>query len=144
NRGLFLIAAAVRQLSPERDPLLREIEEVRLMELIGQLEDTAGLRQLGNNLDRYAGMMMELPKRLDEVLTLAAEGGARVRLRVTESASQRGQKNSLAVVIALLLVLAAVALLSHRLAEVSGAWGERASAILFVVIGALLLGAATR
>ena len=143
HRGLFLIAAAVRQLSPERDPLPREIEEVRLMELLGQFEDIVGLRQLGNNLDRYAGMMMDLPRKLDEVLTLAAEGGARVRLRVTESANQRGQKNSLAVVIALLLVLASVALLSHRLAAVSAVWGEPAGAILFVVIGALLLRAAS-
>ena len=47
-------------------------------------------------------------------------------------------------IITLLLVLAAVALLSHRLASVAAVWGERAGAIIFVLIGALLLRTATQ
>jgi len=145
-RGLFLIAAAVRRLAPGRDPLSRELEEVRLMEVLGQFQDLIGVRQLSSHLDKYAAIMVELPKRLDQVLTLAAEGNARVKLHMAETATYRRQKNSLAVVIALLLVLVAVAVLSHHFAAASVArgWVDRVSALVFVLLGALLLRAATR
>ncbi len=143
-RGLFLIAGAARQLSPGRDPLLAEMEEVRLRELLAQFQELTGLRQLGNSVDKYAEMMIDLPKKLDDVLTMAAEGGARVKLRTTERPDQNRRKNSLAVVTALMVVLAAIALLSHRLTAISEVLGERVAAIVFLLIGALLLRVVTK
>ena len=66
--------------------------------------------------------------------------------RASRPLSIIGQHNSSAVVIALLLVLVAVVLLSHHLAmsAIGGVWVDRVSAIAFVVLGALLLRAASR
>ena len=145
-RGLFLIAAAAEQLAPRHDSLSRGLEEVRLLELLGQFHQMIALRPLRNDLDKYATMIMELPKKLDDVLTLASEGNTRLKLRITEGADRRRQKNSLAVSIALLLMVATVILLAHHLAINGGAgvWAERIGAILCVLIGAMLLRVISR
>ena len=126
--------------------MLDGLQEVRTIEMLAQFRDMLGLSQLSDNLDRYAAMMMGLPQKLDEVLTLVAESSARLKLQGTREAGYRRQKNSSAVVIALLLVLAAVVLLSHHLtaSAVDGAWLDRISAMVFVLVGALLLRAVSR
>jgi ubiquinone biosynthesis protein len=142
-RGLFQTAAQARQLAPNSDPVLAGLHDVRTNEMLTQFRDIMGLPHLSDQLDRYATMMMGLPQRLDDVLTVAAEGSARVRFQATEAPTQHQQKNRSAVVIALLLVLAAIVLFSHHLAASAsaGVWVERTSAAVFVLLGALLLWA---
>jgi len=145
-RGLFLIAAAAEQLAPRNDSLLQGLKEVRLIEMLGQFQQMIGLRPLSNDLHKYATMMMELPRKLDDVLTLASEGNARLKLRITEGAASSKQKNMLAVSIALSLMLVTVVLLAHHLAmnSAAGAWAERIGATLCVLIGAMLMRVASR
>ena len=145
-RGLFLIAAAAEQLAPRRDSLAAGLDDVRLMEVLGQFQEMAGVRGLGDGLDKYARMMVEMPGKLDEVLSLAAEGNARLKLRIVEAAGHKRQKNSLAAASSLLLLLAAVVLLSHHLAKQDGegAWAEKIGAVLCVLIGTMALVAASR
>ena len=144
-RGLFQTAAHGQRLSPYSDPLLEGLQEVRMVEMLGQFRDVLGLSQLSDNLDRYVVMMMGLPQKLDEALTLVAESSARLKLQGTGVAGHHRQNNSSAVMIALLFVLGAFALLSHHLTllGIAGAWFERVSAIVFVLLGALLLRAAS-
>jgi predicted unusual protein kinase regulating ubiquinone biosynthesis (AarF/ABC1/UbiB family) len=144
-RGLFQIAANARRLAPHSDPLLAGLQGVRTIEMLAQFRDMVGLSQLSDNLDKYTAMTMGLPQRLNDVLTLIAEGSARVKLQGTGAIGNRRPQNSSAVVIALLLVLAAVTLLSHHLATSAGAggWLDRISAVVFVLLGALLLRVAS-
>jgi predicted unusual protein kinase regulating ubiquinone biosynthesis (AarF/ABC1/UbiB family) len=145
-RGLFRTAAHARQLAPYGDPVLAGLHDVRTNEMLAQFRDMMGLPQLSDQLDRYAAMMMGLPQRLDDVLTAAAESSARGKFQATEAPTHHQQKNWSALVIALLLVLAAVVLFSHHLAASTGAgvWVDRMSAVVFVLLGALLLRAASR
>ena len=145
-RGLFAVERAARQLSPEGDPLLEGLQDARLLTSLGQMRELLSLNQLGDHLDRYAGLMMLMPQRLDEVLTLGGKGGTRLNLRVAEDASARGRRNSLATVTALLLVLAASALLLPRVTAALGAgeWEGRINAVVFIVLGAAVLRTATR
>jgi ubiquinone biosynthesis protein len=140
-RGLFQTTAHARRLTPYSDPLRDSLQEVRTIEILAQFRDTLGLSQLSDNLDRYAAMMMGLPQKLDEVLTLVAESGARVRLQSAQEVGHRREQSSSAVVVALLFVLAAVVLLSHHVSAsaAGGVWFDRISAMVFVVVGALLL-----
>jgi hypothetical protein len=140
-RGLFLIASAARQLTRGGDVLPEALEEVRAVALLSQLRDMMGLHYLTNSLGKHAAMMAELPKKFDEALTLAAEGGVRLNLQVTESAEQLKRKNSSAAAVALLLVLAAVLVLSRDFTALAP-WGERVSALTFLLFGALLIRAA--
>jgi predicted unusual protein kinase regulating ubiquinone biosynthesis (AarF/ABC1/UbiB family) len=145
-RGLFQALALVRRLVPDSDVLLEGLQDVRTIAMLEQFQDMMELQTLSNNLDRYTTMMMELPQKFDDVLTLAAGRSAHLKLQGTRATKPHSQHNSSAVVIALLLALASVVLLSHHLAAsaIAGGWVDKGSAIAFVVLGALLLWAASR
>lgn len=145
-RGLFQIAATARLLAPSRDPLMEALQDLRFNTMFTEFRDMVGLGRLGDSVDRYAAMMTELPQRLNDVLTLAAEGRTRLGREESGRAERRSRRNSSAAVVALLLLLASVALWSHQLSSVAGAkeWADRVGAVAFVIVGALLLRAACR
>jgi hypothetical protein len=144
-RGLYLTAESARGLAPERDALLEALQDVRLIEGMERFRALIGPDQLGAQMNRYAAAALLLPQRLDEALALGAAGGMRLRLQVAETPEQRRRKNASARLTALLLALAAVALLTQRFADTpAGPWVERAGAVAFVLLGALLLRAANR
>jgi hypothetical protein len=145
-RGLFQILTFVQQFAPDSDPLLEGLQEVRTIMMLGQFQEMLELHALGDKLDKYSAMMMELPQKFDQALTLMLESHARLPLQGVKTAQHQGQHSSLAVVVALLLTLAAAVLLSHHLmtSALAGIWVDRLSTIAFVVLGALLLRAVSR
>ena len=145
-RGLFAIARIAQQLSPETDPLLEGLQEARLLESAGRVREMLSLQRLGDHLDQYAAMMMAMPQRMDQMLTLGPEGSTRLKLHVSETASQRRQKNSVAVMTAMLLLLTAVAFALPRVTSVfvGNVWAGRINALVFIACGALLLMAMSR
>jgi predicted unusual protein kinase regulating ubiquinone biosynthesis (AarF/ABC1/UbiB family) len=145
-RGLFAIARLAQQLSPDTDPLLEGLQEARLLESAARVREMLNLQHLGDQVDKYAALMMALPQRLDQMLTLTSEGSPRLKLRLPETASQRRQKNSMAVTAAILLLLAAVTFALPRVTSVfaGSSWAEKINAVAFVACGALLLLAASR
>ncbi|HJP91126.1 MAG TPA: AarF/UbiB family protein [Pyrinomonadaceae bacterium] len=145
-RGLFAIARVAQLLSPETDALLEGLQEARLLESTARLREMLSFQHLGDQVDRYAAMMMAMPQRLDQMLTLGSEGGTRLKLHVPESVLHRRQKNSVAVMAAMLLLLNAVAFALPRLTSVfvGNIWAGRMNAIAFIACGALLLLATSR
>src|SRR5437763_11968967 len=93
-RGLFAITSTAPQPAPESAPLLEGLQDARLLAGLAQAREMMSLQQFGDQMDKYAAMMVGLPQRLDEMLTLASEGGTRLRLRVPEVTSRRRRKNS--------------------------------------------------
>lgn len=146
NRGLFAVTRVAQQLSPETDPLLEGLQEARLLESVARMREMLSLQRLGDHADRYAALLMAMPQRLDQALTLASEGTARVKLHVPENVSQQRQKNSIAIMTALLLLLAAVAFALPRVTSsfVGNDWAGRINAVAFIACGALLLFAMGR
>jgi len=145
-KGLFCLANSTRLLAPDRDVLLESLEDLRLATMLTQLREMIAVRQLSDGFDRYVATMMELPKRLDEVLTVAATGALRFKLQQAASSQHRSIRNSAAVVIALCSLLGTVALLSHQIAGsvASRAWVGRIGSIAFVLVSAHLLRAVSR
>jgi ubiquinone biosynthesis protein len=145
-RGLFAVSDTARRLSPAGDPLLEGLQDARLLASMGRVREMFSLREAGDRLDRYAALMVMMPQRLDEMLTLGSAGGPRLKLRVPETASQRRRDNSSSIVTALLLLLAAAALLLPQVAAsfLSKEWAGRVNAVVFVLIGAMILRAAAR
>jgi ubiquinone biosynthesis protein len=140
-RGLFSVADSARRLAPQVDSLAEGLRDLRLLTGLTQFSKMMSRRHVADQLDRYAATIVDLPQSLDEALTFASEGRARVNLRSTDAADHRRARTSSAVVAALLLFLAAVVLLSHYIgtAVVSRIWIERFSAIIFVTLSLLLL-----
>jgi hypothetical protein len=145
-RGLFQTLAYVRRFAAQQDALREGWQDVRALVMVEQFEEMLEWQTVGDKLDKYSAMLMELPHKFDQALTLMAQGHARPPLQGARRAPQRGRHNSLAVVIALLLALVAVVLLSHHVAMAvpGGVWVDRVSAVAFIGLGAWLLRAASR
>jgi predicted unusual protein kinase regulating ubiquinone biosynthesis (AarF/ABC1/UbiB family) len=144
-RGLLTVAGLARRLAPDRDALAEAVQDVRLVAGMERLRSMIGPDQLGEQFGRYATLVMDFPQRLDEVLTLGAEGDARVRLKMPESEGRRGRGNSSTRAVVLLLVLAAFVLWAqHPIVRLGGAWADAFKAFGFVALGALALRAASR
>jgi ubiquinone biosynthesis protein len=140
-RGLFLVNESARRVTPERDSLRDGLETVRVLATLGQMRDLMSLAQLNESLERYAPVLLELPRKMDEVLNVLTSGSARMHLHVRETAEKRRHRNSTAGVAALLLLLAGAALLARHLGATEGlsGWGAGVATGVFVVVGALLL-----
>lgn len=101
------------------------------------------LGDMGETLERYGALMLDMPQRLDGALTALAAG----RGDPAEERAGAGEpRASFAFAFAAVLALAAVALATRQLAGLfaggAGLWAERAGAGVFVVLGGLLLRAA--
>jgi predicted unusual protein kinase regulating ubiquinone biosynthesis (AarF/ABC1/UbiB family) len=142
-RGLSVLTEPARRLACEGDPLLEGLRDVRLLSGITQFREMMSLNQLGDQMDKYAVMMMEMPQRLDEVLSLVSGGGAPPRLSAQEAHARRRRKNSRAVFTALLLLFCSVALLLPQVTGefLEGAWSNKVFVVVSVWFVAVLLRA---
>ena len=147
-RGLFLLNHEVGCLEAGGAPLRDGFREARLQLLFDELRREGEARRWSGALEHQLSLLTGLPRKLDRVLTLAAErdgferkgeGGAPPRQEERRSSRR-------AAVTACLLALTAVVLLTHHVAESGafGAWTERIGALLVLLLGGLLLRAATR
>jgi ubiquinone biosynthesis protein len=143
-RGLASVSLAARQLAPEDDVLLDALKEVRVLTSFSQMREamSPGLSEWG----RYAVLMSELPRKMDELLTLAATGGREREAASEALRRQRRGESSHLVLAASLMVLAALALVLHHFVQagVLAGWGEPIAAALFLAVGGVLLWALVR
>src|SRR4029079_1885792 len=95
-------------------------------------------------LGSYTAALLAMPQRLHELLTLAAEGRANIRLEMVEPPSERRRRDLSIAALAAVLAMVAVILLAHHLTGALGPWAERIGAALLVALGTLLLRALSR
>jgi hypothetical protein len=140
-RGLAGLAAQARRLAPERDPLAAGLESTRIAAGLGDVARLFESDQVKQVLGSYAAAMLALPQRFEELLRLATEGKASIKLEMVESPAERRRKDRSAAALAALLAIAAVALLAQHLiaAGTFGPWAERVAAVALGALGALLL-----
>jgi ubiquinone biosynthesis protein len=142
-RSLVPIAGIAKHLVPHRDTLHGALQDVRLLAGVERCREMLSVQQLGEQMDKYLAIMTDLPQKIDDLLTLAAEGSERSKLQL-DPGHQRSKKGSF-VMLAWLVALVAVVLLSHRLTIAStGPWSSEISALAFVLLGAVLLRVSTR
>lgn len=87
---------------------------------------------------------LELPRVLDNVLTLASEGRLRVRLNVPEGASAARTRNRTVMMVATVVALTGLAVVARDVAPAFGVGVEKAAAVAVLVLGGWLLIAAAR
>ncbi|HXM69891.1 MAG TPA: hypothetical protein VN970_02065, partial [Thermoanaerobaculia bacterium] len=148
-RGLAAVAIAARQVAPteppehpetpDEDALLAALREVRVLTSFSQVREAMS-PPWSDQWGRYAVLMSELPRKMDELLAMAAETGARTSR--SEAAGPAGREEGSHLLLAgALMVLGALALLLHHFVQ-SGALagrGETVGATLFVAVGGILL-----
>jgi ubiquinone biosynthesis protein len=143
-RGLAAIAAIADRLAPAQDSMLVALQDARL--LLGA-SDAAQLltpASIATRLENVLREMVSLPQKLDDVLTLAAEGRLRVRLQVPASGEGRRVKQQTVQLVAALVLLVAVASLVRHAAPAYGPMVERVGSLVLLAVGGWLLVAAAR
>jgi predicted unusual protein kinase regulating ubiquinone biosynthesis (AarF/ABC1/UbiB family) len=143
-RGLMAVAAVTQTLEPDEDVLLAALQEVRLRRGLAEAAAAFDPGALSARLDTALREMVTLPQKLDEVLTLAAEGRLRVKLQVPEASESRSVRRQTILLVALLVLLVAIASLVRHIAPASGAAFERLGVVALLIVGGWLLIAAAR
>jgi ubiquinone biosynthesis protein len=140
-RGLARLAAVARRLAPRRDALREGLEAARVTAGMGELARLLDREQIQQVLGSYATVLLAMPQRIDDLLSLAAAGRVNVKVEVIERSADRRRRDWTATSLAVLMAMAAVILLAHHLSSASGLgpWPERIAAAMLGVLGAFLL-----
>ena len=141
-RAVHELSVRADVLVPGRDVLTLALQDARLR--IGLSEARQLINPLGvpATLDKLLANMVNLPQKLDEVLTLAAEGRLRLKLHLPSSDEQRRVRNGTVALIAGLSVVAGLAFLFRVAVPEPGVNAERIGALILLVAGLWLLKAA--
>lgn len=143
-RGLYRISTWTDRLSRERDPLAAALQDFRLMRGLAQAREMLSVRELTETVEKLVANMVNLPRKLDEVLTLASEGRLKFKLHVPEAEGDRQTRNATALMVALILALMGIALVVQRIVPSPGEDLQKIGAVAVVIVGALLLRIASR
>jgi ubiquinone biosynthesis protein len=143
-RGLHALAVATAALAPDTDALLSALQEERLRVSFSTAQPLIDPRALPATLDRLLQDMVNLPQKLDEVLTLAADGRLRVKLHLPHDEAARRTRNRTVSLVASLVVLTALAFTVRHVdaGQIPGL--EQVAALLVLLVGLWLLVAAAR
>ena len=102
-RGLFSIARIARKISTD-DSLREGMEDLRTEKVFDQFRELAGLRYWMQNADKFAGVLVNLPRTFDQALTRSSHPPQEL---VIQDASD-SRPHNVAVLIAIFLLIAAV------------------------------------
>ncbi len=143
-QGLFWAARTARHFAPQQDSLGAALRDLDWLAGWNQLRQLAAPERIGAAAESYLAALVELPQKIDRILSLATDDG----LRPTASRPSRPRlTTATAAVISLCLAMAAVTLLAgpwHALGAalgLSAVSAERVLAVVFLGLGALLLRA---
>ncbi|MFI5178953.1 MAG: AarF/UbiB family protein [Vicinamibacterales bacterium] len=143
-RGIHATALTAALLAPGDDVMLTALQDERMRFGLAEARQMADPRNLGTTLDKAFQEMVNLPQKLDNVLTLASEGRLRVRLQVPDSSSSQRVRNHTIMLVANLVALTGLASLMRQVAPAYGPGVERLGAVALLLVGGWLLVAAAR
>ena len=146
-RGLFWAARTGWRLAPARDPLrdpLRDaMDDLQWLDGWSQVQQFTDPRRMAEMAEGYLATLAVLPQQIEQVLDrLSKDGGLSPVRSAPAVRRQRRRRNASTAVIALGLAMAGTALVTVRLATLPGGPGElaeKAGALVFLLLGALLL-----
>ena len=144
----LVLSGAVRgdvggaELAPGRDVLGEAVRGLRLDAGVRQLDEWFQSADMLSAMERQMLSLLQLPPKLDQLLTVAADGTVRVQLATDEQAVAR--RSRAAATIALLLVAAAAVMLVGGGVSSSAAWSESARSVAMLLAGGLLVWAVGR
>ncbi len=143
-RGLYAVTHIADRLAPDTDTLLGALEDERLRVGLTQAGHLLDPSYVMATLERAIQEMVDLPQKLDDVLTMASEGRLRMNLQVPEAHETEQTRNRTVLLVTTLVAFAGIASVMHRILPAFGPGVERLAAVLLLVVGGWLLVAAAR
>jgi len=125
-RGLFSVARIARKIADSEDAMRGGVEELQTEKIFSEVRELADLRYWIQNSDKFAGILVNLPRTFDQALTRASLPAR----EITVQSGSDSRPRNIAVVVAIFLLI--VAVLVSQSAHLSGATEK-------IVIGVLML-----
>jgi predicted unusual protein kinase regulating ubiquinone biosynthesis (AarF/ABC1/UbiB family) len=110
-RGMFLMSRCCEKFASQGDPLHDAAEELRVMAVFDRFRELPPLNNWKGDFSRYAALMMEAPRRLDQLLAVTADGKPVLHVTIDEPVSQKRRPDLATLVTVLCVILAALAVL---------------------------------
>jgi predicted unusual protein kinase regulating ubiquinone biosynthesis (AarF/ABC1/UbiB family) len=142
-RGLFTLVAITKKLVPEQDALREGLDELRLKMGYEQIREMMDLNVWQDTFSKYAMSVIELPKKLDEVLERVSGDGINSGQKSSSGrSSSAGQKSRSAKIIGILCMMGAMVLVyNHLIGTIDeDLWVTRTVAIILLMLGISALG----
>lgn len=133
-RGTFHIALLARQLAPDRDSFLEGVKDLRLTKLLHDIGTMVQPSYWGGQADRLASLMVLGPGFLDEALKSVSEKPA---VAAPSQPTPRPKPHTRVSVVLITLLIAVLVFRDGVTIDLSAAWSDRLSAILFIATGCL-------
>ena len=143
-QGLHAVAQIAHRLAPDADALLGALEGERMRIGLAQAGHLLDPRHVRAALERAIQELVDLPQKLDDVLTMASEGRLRMKLQVREADESEHARNRTVLLVTTLVAFACLAFVSRHLVPAFGLGVERLGALVLLVLGGWLLVAAAR
>ena len=143
-RSVYSAAQIANRVSPDHDALLHALENERLRIGLEQAGRTIDPLLAAATLDRAIQELADLPQKLDDVLTLAAQGRLRLRVQVPEPDETEYTRNRTVLLVTALVAFAAIGAVLRHVLPALGGGAERIGAVLLLIVGGWLLTAAAR
>lgn len=145
-RSFSLIAYAVHSLVPHKDIFGDALEGYRSQRERDRFQAAFDMGQWSDAMDKYATTFSDLPQKVDNFLSRAAEGNLNLKFRLKEANEHREARNTSALGFALALVLVSLVLIVNYLSQniENGQWIEQVGAVVFLFVGGGLLRVLTR
>lgn len=125
-RGLFSVARIARKIADSEDAMRGGVEDMQTEKIFAEVRELVDLRYWIQNSDKFAGILVNLPRTLDQALTRASLPAREITIQDGSDSRPR----NIAVVVAIFLLI--VAVLASQSAHLSGATEK-------IVIGVLML-----
>jgi predicted unusual protein kinase regulating ubiquinone biosynthesis (AarF/ABC1/UbiB family) len=142
--GLYSVHRMSQVLAPDVDTVAAALDDERLRIGVSQAAGVFDPRQFNANLDRAIREMVELPHRLDALLSAAADGRLRTKLIVPDSDDTEQVRDRTVLLVTALVAFAALASVLRHLVPALGLSVDRIGAVLLLIVGGWLLIAAAR
>jgi len=138
-RGLFWTAWHGQRLDPSGDPFEDGLDALQWLGCWTQFRHLTSPERLGEAAESFMIAAVDLPQKLDRVLTLATQAGRPEQLDARSPA--RALWNSSIAVAALLIAMVALALLARQVlgAGLFGEWGGPLVTLVFLALGGCVL-----
>lgn len=140
-RGLFSITATAERLAPGQDSLREGMKELKMTVGLGEMKDMLNPQMWGEVMEQYAGTVIELPRKLDELLIRAKSGDLLKQFRRGEAPLTPSKTNAVATVGGLVCLLVATVVVSRHISPLveNPEWVQGASTAILLLCGFMIV-----
>jgi hypothetical protein len=141
-QGFVALMAAVRGSAPGGDVLAEALRGLRVESTVRQFDEWSQRLDVMSAMERQMTLLLQLPQKIDQLLTVAAEGSVRVQLVTDDRRAARRLRA--AALVAALMVASGVLALAGAVVPWPDAWSAPTQSAGLLVAGGVLVWAAGR